>query len=157
MSRTRTVSAVGRIGRVVGRRLAQPAQAQTSLYWDPASSGTNTGGGTGTWSVSGNYWYNGSTDVNWTDTTGTATAVFGGTTAGTVTIGSGGVTAGGLTFNTAGYYITGTNLTLAGALPTITMNASGGTIASIVAGNAGFTVAGRGSWTLPARAPSPAT
>ena len=77
-----------------------------------------------------------SSDVNWTDTTGTATAVFG-NTAGTVSV-SGGVTANGLTFNTLGYYLTGGTITLAGVVPTITTNTASATIASIFGGSAGL-------------------
>src|SRR5208282_1773593 len=66
---------------------ARNASAQTNYYWDPANTISSNGSGSGTWDTgtSGNWWVSGSTDSQWTDTAGTAAAVFGGT-AGTYTV-----------------------------------------------------------------------
>ena len=80
----------------------------------------------------------------WTDTSGTAAALFGGTTAGTVTV-SGNDAANALIFNTAGYSLSGGTVTLAGSTPTITMNATSATIGSLLAGTSGLTTAGSGT------------
>ncbi len=124
----------------------QPAAAQT-FNWDPTKSGSITGGGAGTWDNSSLFWYNGSADVAWPDTTGIDTAVFGGT-AGTVTVTAGGVTANALTFNTTGYALTGGTLTLTGTTPTVNV-ASGlsATINDVIAGT-GFTKTGTGGLSL---------
>jgi len=105
---------------------AGSASAQTNYYWDPTGTNSTNGGGSGTWdtNTSTNWWVSGPTDSQWTDTSGTATAVFGGAAgAYTVTV-SGNNTANGLTFNAAGYTLSGGTVTLAGTSPTIAANAS---------------------------------
>jgi autotransporter-associated beta strand protein len=110
----------------------------TTLTWDPnLSSGANLGG-TGTWdnNTTAN-WYNGASDVTWTDTTGnTDIAAFGGT-AGTVTLNNTPIRANGLAFTTTGYTIGasgGTNIVQIGSTttavqPTLTTAAlSGGSV-----------------------------
>jgi fibronectin-binding autotransporter adhesin len=83
-----------------------------NLNWDPGLTNTATGGGAGTWDLSGTNWFNGSTDVAWTDTTGTAsTAVFGGGAGGAVTLGAN-LGAAGITLNASGYTINGGGNTL---------------------------------------------
>src|SRR5271157_3353647 len=81
---------------------ARGALAQTNYYWDPTGKHNSNGGGSGTWDTgtSTNWWVSGSTDSQWTDTTGVDAAVFGGT-AGTVNVSGNNVT-NGLTFNTPG-------------------------------------------------------
>ena len=80
--------------------------------WDPGQTNAATGGGAGTWDLSLTNWFNGASDVAWTDTTGTAdTAIFGGGAGGAVTLGAN-VGALGMTFNTSGYTISGGGNTL---------------------------------------------
>jgi autotransporter-associated beta strand protein len=83
---------------VVALIAVAPVRA-ASLSW-----GTNGAGGAGTWNTTATNWWNGVSNVAWTDTTGTAdSAVFGGT-AGTVILGSN-VGALGLNFGTPGYVL----------------------------------------------------
>jgi len=149
--------------------IASPASA-ASFSWDQAGGGTL--GGTGTWNTTNTNWWNGSSDVAWTDTTGTAdTGTFAGT-AGTVTVGTN-LGALGLIFNTAGYTIaSGTNtLTLgssgidASALSSGTTTISGNlalganqswnvgsgsalSVSAVVSGAFGITNSGSGTLTL---------
>ncbi|HEY1787268.1 MAG TPA: autotransporter-associated beta strand repeat-containing protein, partial [Verrucomicrobiae bacterium] len=53
-----------------------------SLYWDPSGSGSASSGGSGNWDTSDPFWFNGASDVPWTDGND---AFFEGT-AGTVTL-----------------------------------------------------------------------
>jgi fibronectin-binding autotransporter adhesin len=104
---------------------AQHVGAQT-YTWDPGMTGASTGpsGGTGTWDLNdaGNtVWYNGSTDVDWTDSNGTVnTALFSGT-AGNVDVNA---TLGAIEmiFTTPGYVFSGTGSVQLGttAIPTTT-------------------------------------
>jgi fibronectin-binding autotransporter adhesin len=80
----------------------------SSLYWDALLTGSNAGGGTGTWNLSANAnWYNGTADIQWTDSSalGTDSAIFPGT-AGTVTLNTS-LSASNLQFTTTGYTLTG--------------------------------------------------
>src|SRR5579862_832843 len=123
---------------------SQSVHAAT-LTWDPGHTPAAPSGGSGNWDATSANWSNGATDVVWTDTTGTDTAVFSGT-AGTVKLVTG-ITANGITIGTAGYVITNNTLTLAGTTPTITSNANGA-INSILAGAAGLTTAGTATLSL---------
>ena len=89
--------------------------AGAQFAWDPGLTGGS--GGAGTWNLTSAIWYNGATDIRWTDTAapGTNTAVFGGT-AGTVTLGAS-LVASNLVFTTPGYTLSGTGpLTLGGGI-----------------------------------------
>jgi autotransporter-associated beta strand protein len=79
------------------------AQA-ASLSWDQNGGGTL--GGDGTWDLTSTNWWDGSSDVAWSDTTGSSDlGIFDGT-AGTVTIGTD-LGALGLVFNAIGYTLSG--------------------------------------------------
>jgi fibronectin-binding autotransporter adhesin len=139
--RASTVAAALTVGLAQGRF----ATAAT-LSWDPSKTPTTPSGGTGTWDTGTTPdWSNLSTDVTWTDTTGSNTAVFGGA-AGTVTL-AGTETANRVVFNTSGYLLTGGTLNLAGTTPTITTNANA-EVDSVISGSAGLTKAGTGTLTL---------
>ncbi len=131
--------------------LSARAARGAALAWDPGLTPATPSGGTGTWVTNGTpfNWSNGSTDVAWTDTTGTDTAVFG-TTGGTVTL-SGTDVANAVVFNASGYTLTGGVLSLAQATgsptPSITSNANAA-IASTLTGTAGVIFAGAGTITL---------
>lgn len=114
------------------------AQA-ASLTWDtdPATAGAQ--GGAGTWTNGTNFWWNGTANANWNNTT-PDTATFAGGVGGIVTLGSA-ITAGGLTFDTAGYSLTANTITLNGA--TVTTNQSA-TLSSQIVSN-GLTKAGTGT------------
>ena len=78
-----------------------------ALTWDPGHTPATPSGGAGTWDLTSANWSNGTSDVAWSDTTGTADiAVFSGT-AGTVTL-STNLGALGLSFTMTGYTISGT-------------------------------------------------
>jgi autotransporter-associated beta strand protein len=110
------------------------ATAQTTQYWDPALTGSSSGGGAGTWSSAAN-WFNGTSDTVWTNDN---FAVFG-NDGGAVTLGAA-QKARGLTFGVDGYVLNGATLTLDGA-PRITVPAYGtATINAVIAGSAGLTV-----------------
>jgi len=129
---------------------ASNASAQTSYYWDPTGTNSSNGGGSGTWDTgtSTNWWVSGPTDSQWTDTTGTATAVFGGA-AGTYTVTvSGNNTTNGLTFNTAGYTLSNGTVTVAGPSPTITPNAPATIGSLLTVGTDGLTFAGTSTVTI---------
>jgi len=127
---------------------ARSASAQTNYYWDPSGTHSSNGGGNGTWDTgrSTNWWVSGATDSQWTDTTGTDVAIFGGT-AGTVNV-SGNNTANGLTFSTAGYTLSNGTVTMAGSSPTITMNAPSTIGSLLVVGTDGATFGGTTSVTI---------
>jgi autotransporter-associated beta strand protein len=132
---------------VAAASTAGPARSQP-YTWDPALTGTATGGGSGTWDTTTANWFNGTALVPWP---GGQVAVFGGTVTGTstVTIAPGGVSATGLTFNSDGYVLTGDPLTLTGVTPTITVaGVLNATVSSAIAGTAGLTKAGTGYLTL---------
>ena len=113
------------------------AGAQT-YTWDSSGNGTALDG-SGTWSLTGPNWWNGS-DVLWPNSSAD-TAVFGAGSgaAGTVAV-SGGVTAQALTFNAVGsgnYTLSGGTITLAGGNPAITTNADATISASMAGGGPG--------------------
>ena len=112
------------------------AFAQQTLDWDANSTSGINLGGDGTWATGTPAdWWNGTSDIAWTDTTGTDTAVFEGTS-GIVTLDAGGVTANALIFDTSGYTLSGGPLTLANNSgsspnPTITFNTGSSGITTI--------------------------
>ena len=119
--------------------------------WDPVPGTAGAQDGEGTWDTATAAWWNGSTDIAWTNSFSDI-AVFGAGsgTAGLVTVVSG--SANGITFNAAGtgnYTLGSGTITLGGTSPTITVNASGtSTIASVLAGTAGLNIAGVGTLAL---------
>jgi len=150
--------------------IASDARAAT-FSWDPGLTPATPSGGVGTWDTATANWSNGTSDVAWTDATGTSDiAAFGGT-AGAVTLNTS-LGALGLIFTTPGYTISGTGtLTLgasgidASALSSGTTTignpialagnqswnvGSGATVAStgIVSGASALTIAGSGTTTL---------
>ncbi len=97
--------------------MAAPAYAGT-LTWD--------GGGSGTWDTTLTNWYNGTTNVAWTNSGTTNTALFGGTD-GTYSIVVSGITrTDGITFNSSGYTLS--------AASTQSINVAGTGILSIASG-----------------------
>jgi autotransporter-associated beta strand protein len=126
--------------------VAHSASANT-LNWDPGLAGAG-GGGTGTWNANSTAnWWNGTSDVKWTDPSGVDTAVFDNSSA-TVSLGSN-VTANALWFKVGGYTISGSStLTLAGATPTITTDTGTTTISSAITGSSVLTKAGAGTLSL---------
>ncbi len=138
---TRTVIAFGFVSVVV---LAVPAFA-VDLNWDPTLSGSTFYGGSGTWDVSTTAnWYDGATDIQWTDTTGaTDTAILAGAQGGTVTIGSNPLGALGLQFGTPGYTVAGTQLTLGTGGITVNSTVPGASTVS-----APISLVGSQAWTV---------
>jgi autotransporter-associated beta strand protein len=125
--------------------IAQTAQGQLVLDWDPNAGTPGAQGGTGNWLTTITPWLTGGTNQSWVDG---AEAIFGGT-AGLVTLDSA-ATANRLTFNTAGYTLQGAGtLTLAGSAG-IFVNAATATIALSMAGTNGLVVGSTGTLTLDA-------
>jgi autotransporter-associated beta strand protein len=80
-----------------------------SLFWDADGSSANgANGGSGTWDASTPNWFNGASDIAWTDLTGTTDTANFGPVAGTVTLGTN-LGALGLVFTQSGYTISGGN------------------------------------------------
>ena len=124
------------------------ASGSTIYYWDPSHLDSGTGsGGAGTWDTSTANWFNGTTDVAWTNATN-AVAVFAGATAGTVTLNTG-ISANAIDLNGTGYIIQGNTLTLVGSNSGISV-ASGesDTIGSTVGGSVGLYLTGGGTLAL---------
>ena len=97
--------------RIVNGTVDIGAYEVQTLYWDPSQTASGTGsGGTGTWDTSTANWFNGTSDVAWTNAYDPV-AVFAGS-AGTVTLGTG-ITASSAHFSTSGYTVTSNTLTLA--------------------------------------------
>jgi fibronectin-binding autotransporter adhesin len=142
--RVKNTRAIRRIQVACATIAAAAATAHaTQLYWDPSFTATGTGsGGTGTWDLATGNWYDGvSTDLTWTDTTGTAdTANFDGT-AGTVTLNTN-LGALGLVFGTTGYTISGTGTLSLGTSGIDTSALTGGTTTIAT----GLSLVGPQSW-----------
>ena len=125
----------------------QSAQAAT-YTWDNSGNGTAFDGGSSSWSLTGSNWWNGSSDLLWSNSTDTA--AFGGsagTTPYTVNVdGSlGPINVGGLIFQSQAYTLTGGTLNLTNSPTSIVVNASsGGTIASVLTGTGGLPESGAG-------------
>ncbi len=116
-----------------------------TLYWDPGHTGGTGSGGTGAWDTSTANWFNGTSDVTWSNSSAyDPEAVFAGS-AGTVTLGTA-VTAFGLAFNTTGYTVTSNTLTVGGGVSVASSDAA--TVASTVAGSTGLSAAGSGTLRL---------
>jgi autotransporter-associated beta strand protein len=126
--------------------LVPSAPAGATIYWDPGAKKASPGsGGTGNWNSStADWWYSGSSNVDWSPNGDNG--IFAGT-AGTVTLGTS-MSAGSLTFQTAGYTIAGSGYTLTMTNPETFNVAPPGsspvTIEPLVAGSAGYTVTGGG-------------
>lgn len=130
----------------------RPGSAATTLIYDNDGVTSNgiTDGTSAGWNTSATVFYNGTSDVAWSNANNDIAQFGGGVsgTAGALTVGT--VTAGGLIFEAASsgsYSLTGGTITLAGPTPTLTANVSAA-IASTLAGTAGFTKAGAGTLTL---------
>jgi len=129
----------------VGLALGVLSSARAAnLSWDQTGGGGL--GGTGTWDTTTTNWWNGASNVAWSDTTGaTDIATFAGT-AGTVTLGAN-LGALGLVFNTTGY-------TLALGANTLSLGTSGidastlTTGTTTISGGGGLTLGGAQSWTV---------
>jgi fibronectin-binding autotransporter adhesin len=131
-------------GAVIGLAVACAAVSAPAATLTWGTSGT---GGGGNWDTTTSNWFNGTSDVAWSNTTPDS-AVFAGT-AGTVTLAEA-ITAADLTFTTAGYTITGNTLTLSGTPAIATGTGISATIASTLDGTSGFTKTGAGTLTLSA-------
>ena len=118
-------AAAGLAAAVAMAATSAAARAGTD-YWDPTETRSGTGsGGNGVWDLTDPYWYTGTADVDWPNTS-TSVADFA-ATAGTVTLGSA-ITAGGLVFDTAGYTLnTGLNSLSLGTSGIVVTPASGTT------------------------------
>ncbi len=130
---------------MIGLLVIATTASAVNLSWDPTLSGSVYIGGSGTWDVSTTAnWYDGASDNQWTDITGTAdTAIFAGDQGGTVTIASNPLGALGVQFGTPGYTVAGTLLTL---------GASGTTVNNVVQGTSSITapvsLAGNQTWSV---------
>ena len=126
-----------------GRGKPQPSLGTIPISRAEARSGERRRGGTRI-QRPGELGWSGTADVPWTDSTGTAAALFGGA-AGTVNLSGNNNTANALIFNTAGYTVSNGIVTLAGSSPAISMNATSGTISSVIAGTSGMAYYGPGN------------
>ncbi len=119
-----------------------------TLYWDPSQNHSGTGsGGTGTWNTGTTNWFNGVSDVAWSNAYD-ANAVFDGGNGGTVSL-STGITAKTLSFTSSGYTITGSTLTLSGDGGSVGVSSGmSETIGSVIAGGSGLALSGGGTLTL---------
>jgi autotransporter-associated beta strand protein len=134
-----------------------PQAKAANLYWDNDATFTgnniSTGaglGGTGNWDTTAQKWFNGTSDIAWSNSA-LDVAYFTGT-AGTVNLGEA-ITVGGLNFGVTGYNITGDILTLAAPTgtraPEVAVSVvSRATISSTLAGSAGLTKTGNGTLVL---------
>jgi autotransporter-associated beta strand protein len=115
-----------------------------SFSWDQTGGGAL--GGTGTWDTTSTNWWNGTSDVAWSDTTGTTDiATFAGT-AGTVTLGTN-LGALGLIFGTTGYTVAlGGNTLSLGTSGIDASNLTSGT--TTISGTGGVSLGGAQSWTV---------
>jgi autotransporter-associated beta strand protein len=115
----------------------------STLFWDPGQSGGTALGGAGTWDTSSPNWFNGTSDVAWTNGN---TAVFDGT-AGNVTVGSG-ISAAGLTFNIDGYALAGNTLSLASPASLSVVSGASATMAENINLSSNASMSGDGNLTL---------
>src|SRR5439155_7961584 len=115
-----------------------------TLNWDPGMTATATGGGNGTWDLAATNWFNGASDIAWTDTTGTVDIASFGGSAGSITLGAN-LGAVGLIFSAPGY-------TLNGGANTLTVGAGGIDASAAPTGTttiaAGLSVAADQSWNV---------
>ncbi|MFM9023947.1 MAG: sulfatase-like hydrolase/transferase, partial [Planctomycetaceae bacterium] len=120
---------------------AIPTPAKLTWYGDGVHPG-----GDGTWTLTGNNWFDGTTVRSWVPG---ARAIFSGT-GGTVTLDSGVAADGGLEFTSAGYTLTGAGLTLGGTAGGAVEVAGGATatVAATLTGTTGLVKAGAGTLAL---------
>ncbi|MEO6788670.1 MAG: hypothetical protein ABI318_21320, partial [Chthoniobacteraceae bacterium] len=126
-----------------------------TLYWDGSITTGTSLGGFGTWDVGTTAaWWNGTSDVNWTNGGGSPNNAIFDTTGGFVDIESG-VEVGSLTFNVGGYTLGGNGvISFSGGARTITVNNSStvftntARISTFLSGSGGFTKAGAGTLSL---------
>jgi len=122
----------------------------TSVTWDANTGSSGAQDGTGTWNTTNTNFWNGSSDVAWTNSTSNV-AVFGAGSgaAGTVTVST--VTTNGITFNAAGsgsYTLSSGTITLGGTTPTITANVAATIGSNLVFSGGTITKAGTGTLSL---------
>ena len=120
------------------------APTPTTLTW--YGDGATAGGG-GTWTNSGNTWFDGSAVRSWVPG---AQAVFSGASGGTVTLGEAVSADAGMLFSTSGYTLSGAALTLGGTASNTVEVATGATatISSAIAGTTGLAKTGAGTLAL---------
>ncbi|MFM9023944.1 MAG: beta strand repeat-containing protein, partial [Planctomycetaceae bacterium] len=107
------------------------APPPTTLTW--YGDGVNPGGG-GTWTTTGNTWFDGTTVRSWVPG---AKAIFSGT-GGTVTLDSGLSANGGLQFTSTGYTLTGAGLVLGGTSNGVEVGSGlSATVATVLSGSGG--------------------
>jgi len=101
-----------------------------TLNWDPGHVLNSSGNGGGTWDTSTTNWWNGSSDVVWSQigtTVSTNTAIFGGTDGSYAVTVSGQIAATNVTFNNSGY-------TLSSGTIYFPRGVDGGTVLTVAAG-----------------------
>ncbi|MFM9024614.1 MAG: autotransporter-associated beta strand repeat-containing protein, partial [Planctomycetaceae bacterium] len=119
-----------------------PDPNPTTLTW--YGDGVNPGGG-GTWTTTGNTWFDGTTVRSWVPG---AKAIFSGT-GGTVTLGSGLSANGGLQFTSTGYTLTGAGLVLGGTSNGVEVGSGlSATVAAVLSGSGGLVKTGAGALSL---------
>jgi len=116
----------------------------TTLTW--YGNGVTAGGG-GTWTTSGNTWFDGTSVRSWVPG---ATAIFSGSSGGTVTLGEAISANNGFQFTTTGYTLSGAALTLGGSTSNTVQVASGATatISAPIGGSTGLLKTGAGTLAL---------
>ncbi|MFM9024601.1 MAG: beta strand repeat-containing protein, partial [Planctomycetaceae bacterium] len=121
---------------------APPPPDPTTLTW--YGDGVNPGGG-GTWTTTGNTWFDGTTVRSWVPG---AKAIFSGT-GGTVTLDSGVAANGGLQFTSTGYTLTGAGLVLGGTSNGVEVGSGlSATVATVLSGSGGLVKTGAGALSL---------
>ena len=112
-----------------------PLVSAANLTWDADTGTSGAQDGAGTWSTNNANWWNGSTDIAWTNANGDS-AIFGvGGTPGTVVLG-GSVTVSNITFNNS--------YTLTSAGYAVNFTSGGGVITAATGTSNSFTTAGSG-------------
>jgi autotransporter-associated beta strand protein len=116
----------------------------TTLTWYGDGS---TAGGSGTWTTTGNTWFDGSSVRSWVPG---ATAIFSGSSGGTVTLGEAVSANNGLQFTTSGYTLSGAALTLGGSSSNSVQVGTGATatISAPISGSTGLVKTGAGTLAL---------
>ncbi len=121
---------------------AAPSASATDLTWDINSGTSGPQDGSGNWDNSTANWWNGSTDITWTNANGDS-AIFGsGGAGGTVSVGAGIVVAN-ITLNT-NYILSGNTLTLTNSGIITAALGTSNVIGSFFGGNVGWTLEGGG-------------